>query len=141
MHGAEGAMSEQAEAFPVMGYEGAPVRSSYRWVICALLFLATAINYMDRQVLGLLAPILQNVVGWNEVEYGNIVIAFQAAYAIGQIGFGWMIDRWGTKKGYALSIVFWSVAAAAHALAGSVRGFMAARFVLGLGEAGNFPAA
>src|SRR5436305_442604 len=89
---------------------------SFRWIVCALLFLATTINYMDRQILGLLAPLLQKVIGWDELQYGHIVVFFQAAYAIGQIGFGWMIDRWGTRRGYALSIVVWSVAAAAHAL-------------------------
>jgi ACS family hexuronate transporter-like MFS transporter len=114
---------------------------SFRWVVCGLLFLATTINYMDRQILGLLAPLLQKVIGWNEQQYGNIVVFFQAAYAIGQIAFGWMIDRWGTKRGYALSIVVWSLAAAAHAAARTVLGFSAARFALGLGEAGNFPAA
>ena len=116
-------------------------RMSFRWVICLLLFLATTINYMDRQVLGLLAPFLEKAIGWNELQYGHIVVAFQAAYAIGQLGFGWLIDRWGTKKGYALAMVAWCVAAAGHGLAGSVTGFMTARFALGLGEAGNFPAA
>ncbi|HSV13401.1 MAG TPA: MFS transporter [Tepidisphaeraceae bacterium] len=115
--------------------------SSYRWVICALLFLATTINYMDRQLLGLLAPILEKAIHWTETDYGHIVIAFQAAYAIGQVSCGWLIDRWGTKRGYSLSIIVWSFAAAAHGLARSVLGFGVARFALGLGEAGNFPAA
>jgi len=115
--------------------------SAFRWVVCALLFLATTINYMDRQILGLLAPMLEKVIGWSETDYGHIVIAFQAAYAIGQIGSGWFIDRWGTKRGYSLSIVVWSIAAAAHAAARWVFGFGVARFALGLGEAGNFPAA
>ena len=114
---------------------------SFRWTVCALLFLATTINYMDRQILGLLAPVLQKRIGWNEVQYGHIVIAFQASYALGLIGCGRLIDRWGTRWGYACSIVIWSLAAAAHAFAGSVFGFGLARFALGLGESGNFPAA
>ena len=116
-------------------------RTSFRWIICLLLFAATTINYMDRQILGLLAPILEKVIGWSETDYGHIVIAFQAAYAIGQLSCGYLIDRWDTKKGYSFSIVVWSIAAAAHSLARSVGGFGVARFALGLGEAGNFPAA
>jgi ACS family hexuronate transporter-like MFS transporter len=106
-----------------------------------LIFAATTINYMDRQVLGILAPTLEKTLGWNEIEYARIVMAFQAAYAIGLLGFGRLIDRIGTRHGYAISIVAWSVAAMAHALARSVWGFGVARFALGLGEAGNFPAA
>ena len=113
----------------------------FRWTICTLVFFATTINYMDRQILGLLAPTLQAEIGWNEVQYSNIVTAFQAAYAIGLLGFGRIIDRIGTRSGYALSIFFWSAAAVGHALARSVFGFGVARFALGLGEAGNFPAA
>jgi ACS family hexuronate transporter-like MFS transporter len=113
----------------------------FRWTICALLFLATTINYMDRQILGLLAPTLEQEIGWSEIEYGHIVTAFQAAYAVGLLLFGRFIDVIGTRHGYAISIVLWSVAAAGHALARTVFGFGAARFALGLGEAGNFPAA
>ena len=113
----------------------------YRWTVCALLFFATTINYIDRQVLGLLAPTLEREIGWSEIEYGYIVVAFQAAYAIGLIFFGRLIDRYGTKIGYSISIVVWSVAAMAHALATSAFGFGAARFALGVGESGNFPAA
>ncbi len=112
-----------------------------RWTICALLFFATTINYMDRQILGLLAPKLQGEFGWSEVGYGNIVTAFQVAYAIGLLGFGRIIDRFGTRRGYSIAIVVWSLAAMGHALARSVFGFGVARFGLGLGEAGNFPAA
>jgi ACS family hexuronate transporter-like MFS transporter len=112
-----------------------------RWTICALLFFATTINYMDRQVLGLLAPILQKEIGWTDLEYGWIVTAFQAAYAIGLIGFGWFIDKFGTKIGYAIAISGWSIAAMAHALVRTPIGFGAARFGLGLSEAGNFPSA
>jgi ACS family hexuronate transporter-like MFS transporter len=113
----------------------------YRWRICALLLAATTINYIDRQVLGVLAPQLQRELNWSEIEYGNIVTAFQAAYAIGLLTAGAIIDRLGTRIGYALAIALWSLAAMSHALVGSVAGFAAARFALGLGEAGNFPAA
>jgi ACS family hexuronate transporter-like MFS transporter len=113
----------------------------FRWTICALLFAATSINYMDRQVLGILAPTLEKEIGWSEIEYSNIVTAFQAAYAIGLVGFGRWVDVIGTRHGYAISIVAWSIAAMAHALVRGVVGFGVARFALGLGEAGNFPAA
>lgn len=111
-----------------------------RWAICALLFFATTINYMDRQVIGILAPDLQHIIGWNEIQYGNIVFAFQVAYAIGLLGFGGLIDRIGTRIGYVVAIAIWSLSAMGHALARSVFGFGAARFMLGLGESGNFPA-
>ena len=113
----------------------------YRWRICALLFAATTLNYLDRQVLGVLAPDLTRMFGWSEIDYGYIVTAFQAAYAIGLLSAGAIIDRLGTRIGYALTICVWSVAAMSHALASSVLGFAAARFLLGLGEAGNFPSA
>jgi ACS family hexuronate transporter-like MFS transporter len=113
----------------------------YRWRICALLFAATTINYIDRQVLGVLAPDLGRIVGWSELEYSYIVTAFQAAYAIGLVSAGAIIDRVGTRIGYALAIGVWSLAAMGHALAATVTGFAIARFLLGLGEAGNFPAA
>src|SRR5690606_14686965 len=113
----------------------------YRWRICALLLLATTINYIDRQVLGVLAPYLQDEIGWNEIEYGYIVTAFQAAYAIGLVTAGAIIDRLGTRFGYALAISVWGIAAMSHSLAATVLGFAMARFALGLGEAGNFPAA
>ena len=114
---------------------------SYRWVVCALLFFATTINYIDRQVLGILAPVLQKEIGWTEIEYGYIVTAFTAAYAIGLVLFGRFIDRAGTKIGYTISIFLWSIAAMGHALVKSVFGFGVARFSLGFGESGNFPAA
>ena len=113
----------------------------YRWVICALLFFATTINYIDRQILSLLKEILDKELGWTNEQFGMVNSAFQAAYAVGLLGFGWFIDRFGTKIGYAVSIAAWSVAAAGHALVGSVQGFFNARVALGLGEAGNFPAA
>jgi ACS family hexuronate transporter-like MFS transporter len=113
----------------------------YRWTICALLFFATTINYVDRQVLGLLAPMLQTKIGWNELQYGYIVMAFQWAYAIGLLIMGGVIDRIGTRLGYAAAITIWSLAAMSHALVRTVLGFGVARFALGLGESGNFPAA
>ncbi|WP_101924989.1 MULTISPECIES: MFS transporter [Luteimonas] len=113
----------------------------YRWRVCAMLLAATTINYIDRQVLGVLAPFLQDEIGWNEIQYGYIVTAFQGAYAIGLLCAGAIIDRLGTKVGYAIAICIWSIAAMSHSLAAGVVGFMLARFMLGLGEAGNFPAA
>ena len=112
-----------------------------RWTVCGLLFAATTINYVDRQVLGILAPHLQKVMGWSEVEYGWIVTAFQAAYAVGLALFGRLIDRFGTRIGYAAAVVLWSIAAMAHAAASGVVGFAVARASLGLSEAGNFPTA
>lgn len=117
---------------------------SFRWVICGLLFLAATINYIDRQVIGILKTPLQAQFGWSEIDYSNIVFSFQLAYAIGFVFAGRLIDRVGTKIGFALALTLWSIAAIAHAgapLLGSVTGFMAARFLLGLGESGNFPAA
>src|SRR5688572_17036817 len=112
-----------------------------RWRICALLLFATTINYIDRQVLGVLAPDLQRIIGWNEIQYGYIITSFQAAYAIGLVSAGAVIDRLGTRVGYALAVLVWSLAAMSHSLASTVIGFALARFALGLGEAGNFPAA
>jgi ACS family hexuronate transporter-like MFS transporter len=122
----------------------APLRQrvgNYRWVICSLLFFAATINYIDRQVIGILKGTLQTEIGWTEIGYSWVVFSFQAAYAIGLLGVGWVIDKIGTRKGFSLAIVFWSLAAMGHALARSVFGFGVARFFLGLGEAGNFPAA
>jgi len=112
----------------------------YRWTICALLFFATTINYVDRQVLGLLAPTLQKEIGWNEQQYANVVSWFTAAYALGYLFAGRVMDRLGTRKGFASSIIVWSASAMATAFAHTVGGFSAARFALGLGESGNFPA-
>ena len=114
---------------------------SFRWVICALLFAATTLNYIDRQVLGVLAPTLQQELRWSESQYGFIVTAFQAAYAVGLLGFGPFIDRIGTRIGYLIAVAFWSVSAALHGFAGTAVQFGVARFALGLGEAGNLPAA
>src|SRR5436190_20738015 len=122
---------------------GTPPRpaSGYRWVICALLFFATTINHVDRGVLGVLAPDLQKTIGWTDTQYGDINAAFSFAYALGFLLMGRLIDRIGTRPGYAIALVVWSLAAAGHALARSAFGFGVARFLLGLGEAGNFPAA
>lgn len=121
--------------------DAATPKGHFRWAICALLFFATTINYVDRQVIGILAPVLQKDIGWNEIEYGYIITAFQAAYAIGLLIVGRVIDKIGTKKGYSISMFVWSIAAMAHALVQTVFGFGLARFFLGLGESGNFPAA
>lgn len=120
---------------------GSSHRTSYRWVVCALLFFATTINYIDRQVLGLLAPMLQKEIGWSEIEYGYIATAFTGAYAFGLLIVGRFMDKIGTRIGLALSVTVWSFAAMAHALARTVLGFGIARFCLGLAESGNFPAA
>jgi ACS family hexuronate transporter-like MFS transporter len=111
-----------------------------RWTVCAMLFAATSINYIDRQVLGLLAPLLQHDIGWTNLQYSYIVSAFQIAYAIGLVLAGRMVDKLGTRIGYAIIMGVWSLSAMSHALARTVLEFATARFFLGLGEAGNFPA-
>jgi len=113
----------------------------YRWLVCALLFFATTVNYIDRQILSLLKPILDTELGWSNTDFGRVNAAFQGAYAMGLLCFGYLVDRYGTKVGYALSIAAWSLAAIGHALVGSVAGFTRARVALGLGEGGNFPSA
>ncbi|HSB26565.1 MAG TPA: MFS transporter, partial [Pyrinomonadaceae bacterium] len=113
---------------------------NFRWVICALLFFAATINYLDRQVIATLKGDLQKAGVWDEIGYSWVVFAFQTAYAIGLLVAGRVMDWLGTKKGFSLSVLFWSVAAMAHAAVSSVLGFAGARFALGLGEAGNFPA-
>ncbi len=145
---------------------GSGIRTgNYRWVICALLFFAATVNYIDRQVIGILKPTLATEFGWTENDYGWIVFAFQTAYAIGMLFVGRLMDKIGTKKGFSWSIIVWSIGAMMHAWAvpigavviglvgaifgweaatitfsASVVGFMIARFILGVGEAGNFPA-
>ncbi|MBV4521200.1 MFS transporter [Pseudomonas sp. SWRI74] len=113
----------------------------YRWKICALLFFATTINYLDRQVLGLLKPVLELQFHWSETDYSYLVVVFQACYAAGLLIFGRLIDRLGTKLGYGLCLAVWSLAAVGHAAAQSTFSFMIMRALLGLGESGNFPAA
>nr|WP_245877869.1 MFS transporter [Spirosoma fluviale] len=117
-----------------------PASSNYRWVIVALLFFATTINYLDRQVISLLKPILEKEFSWTESDYGNIVTVFTFFYGATTLLAGYLIDRVGTKLGYIGAILVWSLAAMGHALAGSTFGFMIARGLLGIGEAGNFPA-
>jgi ACS family hexuronate transporter-like MFS transporter len=136
----------------------APKTGRFRWAICVLLLLAAVINYIDRQVVGILKPTLQHEFGWSELDYGDIVLAFQLAYAIGFIFAGQLIDRVGTKRGFTIALSVWAIAAASHAGAtsygvpmsalfavlglkysASVAGFIAARFTLGLGESGAFP--
>ncbi len=116
-------------------------KSNFRWTVVALLFFATTINYLDRQVLGLLKPALEVEFNWTETDYSHIVMAFSAAYALGLLGFGRIVDKIGTKIGYTVSIIFWSIAAIFHAAARNTFGFGLARAALGLGEAGNFPVA
>jgi MFS transporter, ACS family, hexuronate transporter len=115
--------------------------SQYRWRICALLFFATTINYIDRQVIGLLKPTLMHDLHWDENAFANIQVAFQAAYAVGYAGGGWVIDRIGTRLGYAAAVLGWSLAAMGHTFARTALSFGVARSGLGLAEGGNFPAA
>jgi ACS family hexuronate transporter-like MFS transporter len=114
---------------------------SYRWSVVALLFFATTINYVDRQVIGILKPYIEGELGWGEQGYGIIITSFQIAYGIGLIVTGSVLDRIGTRLGYTISIVIWSIAGIGHAIAHSVTGFSIARFSLGIGESANFPAA
>lgn len=116
-------------------------KTNIRWVVVALLFFATTINYIDRQVIGLLKPYIQDDLQWSETDYGYIVTAFQIAYAIGMLACGRLLDKVGSKLGYSIAIIVWSIGATLHAAVRSVAGFGFARAVLGLGEAGNFPAA
>src|SRR5437773_2458290 len=144
----------QGDAAPAMRI------GKFRWTICGLLFLAATINYIDRQVIGILKPTLQAQFGWTEIDYGDIVFAFQMAYAIGYLFAGRVMDLLGIKRGFALALTIWSLAAMAAAAvprfgpaaavllgafgltySASVAGFIVVRFVLGLGESGNFPAA
>jgi ACS family hexuronate transporter-like MFS transporter len=112
-----------------------------RWTVCAMLFAATSINYMDRQVIAILKPTLEHSIGMTEIGYGYIVDAFQIAYAIGLLAVGRLIDKLGTRIGYMLVMATWSLSAMGHALASTVMEFGVARYCLGLGESGNFPAA
>jgi ACS family hexuronate transporter-like MFS transporter len=112
----------------------------YRWVVVALLFAATAINYVDRQMIGVLKPTLTAEFHWDENDFANIVFWFQLAYAIGYISFGKIVDVVGARLGYTIAIVIWTVSHMAHGLAHTVTQFALARFGLGIGESGNFPA-
>ncbi|HZY61025.1 MAG TPA: MFS transporter [Edaphobacter sp.] len=147
-------MSTNSASLPNSGFTtSAPPKSNIRWVVCGLLFLATTINYMDRSVLSLVEPLLHlPFMGWipgidaahqsaYNINYGRIIICFQIAYGIGMLFAGRIIDKLGTKTGYALAILIWACASLSHSIVTSVIGFCIARVVLGLGEAGNFPAA
>ena len=114
---------------------------NYRWTICTLLFLATTINYVDRQILSLVKPILDVELGWSNEEFGIVNAVFQGTYGFGLLFFGWFVDRYGSKVGYAISIVAWSLAAMGHSVVSTVTGFMIARAALGVSEGGNFPSA
>jgi MFS transporter, ACS family, aldohexuronate transporter len=129
---ADASATAPAHALPAVGH--------WRWIICGLLFFATTFNYVDRQVIGLLKPTLQHELHWTEIDYGHIILFFQFAYALGYLVMGPLIDRLGTRKGYTIAALIWSVAAMAHAAARSVFQFIEARFALGLGEGGSFPA-
>ncbi|WP_263365153.1 MFS transporter [Edaphobacter bradus] len=132
----------------------APEKSNIRWFVCALLFAATTINYMDRSVFSLIEPLLHKLpfMGWDSTQdafhqpvfdnnFGTVVMYFQIAYGVGLLTTGRIIDKIGTKIGYALAIAVWALSSMSHALVGSVAGFCLARFMLGIGESGNFPAA
>jgi len=123
------------------GSSPGPPQRRVRWTICAMLFVATSINYMDRQVIAILKPTLEHSIGMTEVSYGYIVDVFQIAYGIGLLAAGRLIDKLGTRIGYVLVMAVWSLSAMGHALASTVVEFGFARFFLGLGESGNFPAA
>jgi ACS family hexuronate transporter-like MFS transporter len=147
-------MSKTA-SLPESGFSSsAPEKSNIRWFVCFLLFLATTINYMDRNVFGYIEPLLHNApfMGWDHLadkfhqpvfdnNFGNVLIYFQIAYGFGFLFAGRMIDKLGTKTGYALAIGIWALASMSHSLVTSVAGFCIARVFLGLGESGNFPAA
>jgi ACS family hexuronate transporter-like MFS transporter len=147
-------MSTQPASLPDSSFTAtAPDRSNIRWVVCGLLFLATTINYMDRSVFSLIEPLLHlDFMGWipgldhahqraYDLNYGRVLICFQIAYGVGFLFAGRIIDKLGTKTGYALAIILWGCASISHSIVHSVMGFCIARILLGLGESGNFPAA
>ena len=117
------------------------MKLGFRWTVCALLFAVTTVNYMDRQVLGVLAPTLQRELHWSESQYGDVVSWFSLVYAFGFLAAGRWLDRVGVRKGFAVAVVAWSLAAIGHAFARTTAGFSAARALLGLGESANFPGA
>ena len=115
--------------------------SRYRWTVCALIFFATTVNYLDRQVIGILKPLLESDLGIGEKDYSHIIMAFQLCYGLAMVIAGRLIDKFGTKLGYGISVYLWSIAAIGHALAKGVLGFGFWRGLLGISESGNFPAA
>ncbi len=117
-----------------------PRQDSLRWMILFMLFAATTINYLDRQILSILKPILDQELGWTDAQYGMIMSIFQASYAVGLTMFGWIIDKYGARMGFAISIIWWSVGALSHAFAVGAKSMGLSRVILGLGEGGNFPA-
>ncbi len=121
------------------GASGVRTGSHHRWMICALLFIITTINYMDRNILGVLKPTIQHDLQFSETDFGNIIFFFSMAYALGYAGMGWLTDKIGIRLGLAAAATLWCVASVAHGMVASVSGFMLARIVLGLGEGGNFP--
>lgn len=127
--------TEEVEEQKAVGGAG-----NWRWMVCGLLFFAATVNYVDRQVIGILKVTLQQELHWSEIDYSNIILGFQVAYAAGSLLVGRLIDRLGTRRGYSLAVIVWSIAAMAHAAARSVAGFAIARAALGLGEGGSFPA-
>ena len=133
-------MSPDSRVTPPSQVDQVTTGGYFRWIICAVLFLGMTKNYMDRQVIGVLKTTLQTNLHWTEIDYGNLVFAFQAAYAAGLVVSGRFIDRVGTRIGYALAVVFWSLAAMAHGLAQTVSNFVVARAALGLSEGAVFPA-
>jgi len=142
---ASGSLAASADAEAAKGNEQPPPAVSsyagyFRWVICTLLLFGTTKNYMDRNVLGVLNKTLQHDLGWSEIDYSNLVVAFQAAYAVGMVVVGRLIDKLGTRFGYALAMIFWSLASMGTALGSSLTSFAVSRVALGLGEAAVFPA-
>ena len=117
-----------------------PRQDSFRWMILFMLFAATTINYLDRQILSILKPILDQELGWTDAQCGMIMSIFQASYAVGLTMFGWIIDKYGARMGFAISIIWWSVGALSHAFAVGAKSMGLSRVILGLGEGGNFPA-
>src|ERR1700687_355864 len=140
-----GSLATPVDAGAAIGNgEASPSVSShacyFRWVICTLLLFGTTKNYMDRNVLGVLNKTLQHDLGWSEIDYSNLVVSFQAAYALGMVVVGRLIDKLGTRLGYALAMVFWSLASMGTALGSSLTSFALSRVALGFGEAAIFPA-
>ena len=132
--------NERVENAPPTGGIGGII-GKYRWTICALVFFATTINYIDRSVISFLKSTFTTTLNWNDADYANVELAFKISYAVGLLLAGRFIDKIGTKLGYALALIVWSLAAVGHAFVRTVSGFIVARSVLGLSEAGNFPAA